>query len=191
MFSKNLEKPVSILLKLCLLALITILVSCIKHPPPSTTEEAQFIIPETNENNQAENENQIDQSQQADASSLDMADPLSLNPQSPYYCSNRMVKGALTYHRNSKNYLKNYFISRTQTQLYYAWYAAEDSKYLADNVKKCRFKKNMHFNAIKNLNRMNYILQKTIARNLRSTDQNEIGELYFDEYRAIFPLDIR
>ena len=105
-------------------------------------------------------------------------------------CANIMIEGGFDFHDKAKDFLSSYYKSRRESELYFAWYATEDSTQMARNVARCPDKRNKHFYALKNLYRKNRTLQKVIVQNMRMPEQMRIAEIFLEDYRNLFPRDI-
>lgn len=106
-------------------------------------------------------------------------------------CAEVRLASGFYYHENAKDYLKSYYRTRKESELFYAWYAAEDSKYMANSVRKCYDKKNKHYYSVKNLSQKNRVLQRLIMQNMRQDAQAQLSELFLEDYRQIFVRDIQ
>ncbi|MGK0288839.1 MAG: hypothetical protein ACI86H_000260 [bacterium] len=105
-------------------------------------------------------------------------------------CASPVVEVSYTLHQRAKSYFSSYYKTRKEEELFYAWYASEDSNYMANKVRRCRDKRNRHFHAIRNLLYRNQQLQRLIVQNMRTEEHLRISELFLDEYRKVFPRDI-
>lgn len=106
-------------------------------------------------------------------------------------CADLMIKGGFGFYDKAREFLESYYKSRKESELYFAWYATEDSKKMAQNVGRCPDKRNKHYYALKNLYSKNRIIQRLIAQNMRMPEQMRLAEIFLDQYRAIFPRDIQ
>lgn len=106
-------------------------------------------------------------------------------------CAEVSLTSSFDFYNRAKNYFQSYYKTRKESELFFAWYASEDSIYMARSVKRCYDKKNKHFHAVRNLYRKNSILQRLIVQNMRQDSQAQLSELYLDEYRDIFVRDIQ
>jgi len=106
-------------------------------------------------------------------------------------CAEARLDSSFFFHNSAKGYFQSYYKTRKESELFYAWYASEDSRYMANSVRGCYDRKNKHFHAINNLMRKNRILQRLIAQNMRQDAQAQLSELYLEEYREIFVRDIQ
>lgn len=108
-----------------------------------------------------------------------------------FECAETRLNSSFDFHDLAKKYYRSFYKTRKENELFYAWYASEDSIYMARSVKSCYDKKNKHFHAIRNLFQKNLTLQRLITQNMRQESQAEISELYLEEYRKIFVRDIQ
>ena len=106
-------------------------------------------------------------------------------------CAETRLDAGFEFHDRAKNFFRSYYKTRKESELFYAWYASEDSNYMANSVRRCFDKKNKHFYAVRNLFQKNRTLQKLIVQNMRQDSQSHLSELYLDEYRDIFMRDIQ
>lgn len=106
-------------------------------------------------------------------------------------CAENRLDAAFDFHTQAKEYFQSYYKTRKENELFFAWYASEDSIYMANSVRRCYDKKNKHYHAVANLLQKNRTLQRLIAQNMRTDSQSRISELYLEEYREIFVRDIQ
>lgn len=106
-------------------------------------------------------------------------------------CAEVRLNSSFEFHNKAKDYFKSYYKTRKESELFFAWYASEDSIYMARSVRRCYDKRNKHFYAVRNLFKKNSILQKLIVQNMRQDSQARLSQLYLDEYRDIFVRDIQ
>lgn len=106
-------------------------------------------------------------------------------------CAETRLDAGFEFHNKAKEFFQSYYRTRKESELFYAWYATEDSNYMASSVKRCFDKRNKHFYAVRNLFQKNRTLQKLIVQNMRQSSQAQLSELYLDEYRDIFRRDIQ
>lgn len=106
-------------------------------------------------------------------------------------CAEPRLDNSFKFHIRAKEYLTSYYKTRKESELFFAWYASEDSDYMAHTIRRCWDKKNKHYHAVKNMVRKNGILQKVIVQNMRHDSQTQISELFLDDYRKIFIRDIQ
>ncbi len=106
-------------------------------------------------------------------------------------CAEVSLSAGFDFYNKAKDFFQSYYKTRKESELFFAWYASEDSIYMGQSVKRCFDKKNKHFHAVRNLFRKNLILQKLIVQNMRQDSQSYLSELYLDEYRDIFVRDIQ
>ncbi len=106
-------------------------------------------------------------------------------------CAEPRLNSSFTFHDKAKEFMQSYYKTRKESELFFAWYASEDSVYMARSLKRCFDKRNKHFHAVNNVFRKNRILQKLIVQNMRQDSQAQLSELYLDEYRDIFVRDIQ
>lgn len=106
-------------------------------------------------------------------------------------CAEPRLESAFDFHNQAKDFFRSFYKTRKENELFFAWYATEDSLYMANTVRRCYDKRNKHFNAVKNLYRENQTLQRLIVQNMRQESQSKLSELYLDEYREIFVRDIQ
>lgn len=106
-------------------------------------------------------------------------------------CAEPRLLTSFEFHQKSKKFLASYYKTRKESELFFAWYASEDSVFMARSVRECFDKKNKHFHAVQNVLQKNTTLQRLIAQNMRSGGQAQISELYLDDYRKIFIRDIQ
>ncbi len=109
------------------------------------------------------------------------------NPQ----CAEPRLESAFDYHNQAKDFFRSFYKTRKENELFFAWYATEDSLYMANSIRRCYDKRNKHFNAVKNLYRENQTLQRLIVQNMRTEPQSKLSELYLEDYRKIFVRDIQ
>lgn len=106
-------------------------------------------------------------------------------------CAELRLNSSFEFHDKAKEYFRSYYKTRKESELFFAWYASEDSIYMARSVQRCFDKRNKHFYAVRNLFQKNTILQRLIVQNMRQDSQAQLSELYLDEYRDIFVRDIQ
>ncbi len=106
-------------------------------------------------------------------------------------CAESRLKTSFDYHNKAKKLFRSYYKTRKESELFFAWYASEDSIYMAKAVSRCFDKKNKHYHAVKNLRYQNRNLQSLVLQNMRHHSQVKLSELYLDEYRQIFVRDIQ
>jgi len=106
-------------------------------------------------------------------------------------CAEPRLESAFVFHNQAKDFFRSFYKTRKENELFFAWYATEDSMYMANSVRRCYDKKNKHFNAVKNLYRENKTLQRLIVQNMRQESQSMLSELYLEDYREIFVRDIQ
>lgn len=87
--------------------------------------------------------------------------------------------------------MASYFKTRKESELFFSWYASEDSVYMAQTINNCFDKRNKHFHAVRNIIQKNKILQKLIVQNMRLDSQAQVSELFLEDYRKIFMRDIQ
>ncbi|MBU2647467.1 hypothetical protein KKI24_22360 [bacterium] len=109
------------------------------------------------------------------------------NPQ----CAEVRLESAFDFHNQAKDFFRSFYKTRKESELFFAWYAAEDSLYMANSIRRCYDKKNKHFNAVSNLYNKNQTLQRLIVQNMRQESQSKLSELYLEDYREIFVRDIQ
>ncbi|MFH2131703.1 MAG: hypothetical protein ABIK68_15120 [bacterium] len=109
------------------------------------------------------------------------------NPQ----CAEVRLESAFDFHNQAKDFFRSFYKTRKENELFFAWYAAEDSLYMANSIRRCYDKKNKHFNAVSNLYQKNQTLQRLIVQNMRQESQSRLSELYLEDYREIFVRDIQ
>ena len=106
-------------------------------------------------------------------------------------CAETRLESGFRFHDKARDFLKAYYLTRKESDLYFAWYAAEDSQYMAQTIGKCYDKRNKHFHAAKNLFHKNNVLRRLISQNMRTDSQAQISELFLEDYRKIFVRDIQ
>ena len=107
------------------------------------------------------------------------------------YCAEPRVNSSVKFHNRAKQYLSSYYKTRKENELFFAWYASEDSNYMAKTISRCWDKRNKHWYAVQNIHRKNRILQKLITQNMRLDSHSQVSELFLDDYRKIFVRDIQ
>jgi hypothetical protein len=108
-----------------------------------------------------------------------------------FQCAEVRLSSAFDFHTKAKEFFRSYYKTRKESELFFAWYAAEDSMYMANSVKGCHDKRNKHFHAVSNLFSKNQTLQRLIGQNMRQDSQARLSELYLEDYRQIFVRDIQ
>ena len=116
---------------------------------------------------------------------------LGLREKKPNNCADERLKSAQTFQQRAKNYLKDYYLNRTNKSIYYSWYALQDSNHAVEAIVSCDDKKNRHFYSKENILTQNMKIKQVIAANGRSKDYFEFGELFLDDYYTIFPRDLK
>lgn len=106
-------------------------------------------------------------------------------------CAEPRLESAFDFHNQAKDFFRSFYKTRKENELFFAWYATEDSLYMANSIRRCYDKKNKHFNAVRNLYRENQTLQRLIVQNMRQESQSKLSELYLEDYREIFVRDIQ
>jgi hypothetical protein len=106
-------------------------------------------------------------------------------------CATKRVNLAFDHHLKAKEFLSSYYKTRKESELFFAWYASEDSNHMARLVAYCFDKKNKHFYAIKNVIKKNSILKNLIIQNMRVDSQARVSELFLEDYQKIFVRDIQ
>ncbi len=106
-------------------------------------------------------------------------------------CADTRIHSSFKFHDRAKDYLESYYKTRKESELFFAWYASEDSVYMAKTISKCWDKKNKHFHAVQNIFQKSKILRRLVAQNMRQDSQTQISELFLDDYRKIFVRDIQ
>ncbi len=124
-------------------------------------------------------------------SSCEWFQPASPKQNMEIQCAEPRLNSSFTFHDKAKEFLQSYYKTRKESELFFAWYASEDSVYMARSLKRCFDKRNKHFHAVNNVFRKNKILQKLIIQNMRQDSQAQLSELYLEEYRDIFVRDIQ
>ncbi|OGG99984.1 MAG: hypothetical protein A2600_11295 [Candidatus Lambdaproteobacteria bacterium RIFOXYD1_FULL_56_27] len=115
-----------------------------------------------------------------------------LPPKPPAFaCAEPRLESAFRFHEKSKDFLKAYYTTRKESDLYFSWYASEDSLYMARTIGKCWDKRNKHFHAAQNVFQKNGVLRNLIVQNMRTDSQSAISELFLEDYRKIFVRDIQ
>ena len=64
-------------------------------------------------------------------------------------CAERLLDTSYALHARAKRIFASYYKTRRESELFYSWYATEDSTFMANSVRRCRDKKNKHFHAVK------------------------------------------
>ncbi len=106
-------------------------------------------------------------------------------------CAELRLSSSFEFHNKAKDFFRSYYKTRKESELFFAWYASEDSIYMAKSIRRCFDKTNKHFHAVRNLFQKNMVLQRLIVQNMRHDSQAQLSELYLDEYRDIFVRDIQ
>lgn len=106
-------------------------------------------------------------------------------------CAEPRLSTSFEFHQKSKDFLASYYKTRKESELFFAWYASEDSVFMARSIRECFDKRNKHYHAVQNIFQKNRILQRLIAQNMRGDGQAQISELYLEDYRKIFVRDIQ
>ncbi len=106
-------------------------------------------------------------------------------------CARPRIQASLDFHSKAKDLLASYYKTRKEYELFFAWYATEDSNYKARAIGKCFDKRNKHYHAVRNINKKNNILKKLIVQNMRTEDQSHVSELFLEDYQKIFVRDIQ
>lgn len=106
-------------------------------------------------------------------------------------CAELRLTASFEFYDKSRDFFQSYYKTRKESELFYAWYASEDSIYMARSIKNCFDKRNKHFHAVRSLMKKNSVLQRLIVQNMRQDSQADLSELYLDEYRDIFVRDIQ
>ena len=106
-------------------------------------------------------------------------------------CAEPRINASFQFHQQAKNFLSSFYKTRKESELFFAWYASEDSMYMAKTLKKCWDKKNKHYHAAQNVVERNLILRKLIVQNMRMDHQTDLSELFLEDYREIFVRDIQ
>ncbi len=106
-------------------------------------------------------------------------------------CAEVRLDSAFDFHQQAKDFHRSFYKTRKESELFFAWYSAEDSLFMANSIRRCYDKKNKHFNAVKNLYRKNNTLKRLIVQNMRQDSQSKLSELYLEDYREIFVRDIQ
>jgi len=52
------------------------------------------------------------------------------------FCSEPRLTASFDFHKNSREFLSSYYKTRKESELFFAWYASEDSVFMAKSVKK-------------------------------------------------------
>ena len=106
-------------------------------------------------------------------------------------CAEVRLGNSFEFHKTAKDFLASYYKTRKESELFFAWYAMEDSIYMAKSAKNCWDKRNKHFHAAKNILQKNRILHRLIVQNMRQVPQAQLSELYLNDYQKLFVRDIQ
>ena len=106
-------------------------------------------------------------------------------------CSEPRLTASFDFHKNAREFLSSYYKTRKESELFFAWYASEDSVFMAKSVKQCFDKKNKHFHAVQNILQKNRMMQELISQNMRTDAQTQLSQLFLGEYRKLFVRDIQ
>lgn len=106
-------------------------------------------------------------------------------------CSEPRLAASFDFHKKSREFFSSYYKTRKESELFFAWYASEDSVFMARSVRQCFDKRNKHFHAVQNILQKNQIIQKLISQNMRTDAQTQLSQLFLGEYRKIFVRDIQ
>lgn len=106
-------------------------------------------------------------------------------------CAEPRLESSFQFHEIAKDYLASFYKTRKESELFFAWYASEDSLYMAGTIKGCFDKKNKHYHAMKNILKRNDVLRGLIVQNMRVDHQAKLSELFLEEYRKLFIRDIQ
>jgi len=107
------------------------------------------------------------------------------------FCSEPRLTASFDFHKNAREFLSSYYKTRKESELFFAWYASEDSVFMARSVKLCFDKKNKHFHAVQNILQKNKMIQELITQNMRTDAQSQLSQLFLGEYRKLFVRDIQ
>ncbi|OGG96738.1 MAG: hypothetical protein A2508_09625 [Candidatus Lambdaproteobacteria bacterium RIFOXYD12_FULL_49_8] len=106
-------------------------------------------------------------------------------------CAEPRLDSSFQFHDKAVGFLKSFYKTRKESELFFAWYASEDSLYMAHTIGKCFDKRNKHFHAMQNVVQKNEVLRRLIVQNMRQDSQAELSELFLDDYKKIFNRDIQ
>jgi len=106
-------------------------------------------------------------------------------------CADQKVNVAFDLSKRSQYYLGTYYQTRKPSELFYSWYASQESQAVLNAVKYCWDKKNKHFRAVQNLHETNQNLIKNIRINFRSANYNTLNQIFWDDYQKTFPRDLQ
>lgn len=106
-------------------------------------------------------------------------------------CAEPRIQSSFNFHDKARDFLRTYYKTRKESDLFFAWYASEDSLYMAKTIRRCYDKRNKHYHAVKNVIHKNDVLRRLIVQNMRMDSQAEVSELFLDDYRKIFVRDIQ
>ena len=106
-------------------------------------------------------------------------------------CAEPRLESSFKFHDKAVDFLKSYYKTRKESELYFSWYASEDSLYMAKTIGKCFDKRNKHFHAVRNVISKNNTLRRLIVQNMRQDSQAEVSALFLGDYRKIFVRDIQ
>jgi len=161
--------------------------SCIKFPPPPPPKQEQlYLYPDLERSSQFNDFGDPT----ADTAKNKGPEIIYYDPNSPDFCANTRIQQAQRFHENGKKYLKAYLANRQLYYLFYAWYASEDARYMSESVKRCGYKLDRHYFAVKHISRINYYLQENITINMRDKEYRQMGEVFLAEYRSVYPRDL-
>ncbi|MCP4296189.1 MAG: hypothetical protein GY786_11320 [Proteobacteria bacterium] len=106
-------------------------------------------------------------------------------------CADKRLNLAFDHHLRAKEFLSSFYKTRKESELFFAWYASEDSTHMAKSITNCFDRQNKHFYAVKNISKKNRVLKGLIVQNMRLDSQARVSELFLDEYQKIFVRDIQ
>jgi len=106
-------------------------------------------------------------------------------------CAEPRLFASFEFHKNAKDFLSSYYKTRKESELFFSWYAMEDSVHMAKSVRGCWDKRNKHFLAAKNVFQKNRVLERLIVQNMRQYSQSQLSELYLEDYHSLFVRDIQ
>lgn len=106
-------------------------------------------------------------------------------------CADTKMNLAFDLYKRAKYYFGSYYQTRSATDIYFSWYAVQESNAVLNFLSLCKDKKNKHFLATENILKLNQELAKNIRLNLRTPSYGSLTLIFWEEYKKTFPRDIQ